>query len=89
MTVELFGMARAIVGAASVDLPLPEPTDARRLIAALASAYPALLGAVIEPSGERLVAPNLLLLDGRRAIGDDAPIGGDDKPCVLFLASGG
>ena len=82
-------MARAIVGSASVDLALAEPTTARGLIAALAAAYPALVGSVIESSGEGLLAPNLLLLDGRRATADDAAIGGGDKPCVLFLASGG
>lgn len=89
MKIELFGMARAIVGSASIDLALAEPTTARALVAALASAYPALVGPVIELSGERLLAPNLLLLDGRRAAGDDAAIGAGDKPCVLFLASGG
>ena len=65
------------------------PLTARRLIAHLAKMYPELVGTVIEGSSESLIAPNLLLLDGRRPAGDDAPIGESDRPCVLFLASGG
>jgi len=89
VTVELFGMARAIVGAPSVEVSLERPMTARRLIASLASAYPALVGTVIEASREALIAPNLLLLDGKLPVRGDTAIGEGDRPCVLFLASGG
>lgn len=89
MTVELFGMARELTGAAVVELALAEPTTRAGLIGALARAYPQLLDGVIDAAGGELVPPNLLLLDGRRAPGPDAPIRDEDKPCVLFLASGG
>jgi hypothetical protein len=44
---------------------------------------------VIAPARDALVEPNLLLLDGRRAPRDGERFGEDDRPCVLFLASGG
>ena len=46
-------------------------------------------GNVVDAERERFVAPNMLLLDGRRVPGDDEPFFAADKPCVLFLASGG
>lgn len=89
MTVELFGMARALAGAAHVDLALDVAPDAAALLRALADAVPALVPDVIAPSRDALVEPNLLLLDGRRAPAADEPIAATDRPCLLFLASGG
>ncbi len=56
---------------------------------ALADALPALVPDVIAPAGDALVEPNLLLLDGRRAPQGEERFGAADRPCVLFLASGG
>lgn len=87
MNVELFGLARVLVGHATVDLAVDEPTDLAAFLRALAGAFPVLRGTVID--GERFIEPNLLLLDGRRALGPGETFGARDKPCVLFLASGG
>jgi hypothetical protein len=88
VTVELFGMARVLAGAPSLDIGGERMTK-RELVGALAARCPAMIGSVIDPAGQSFLHPNLLLLDGRRAIGDDETFGAGDRPCVLFLASGG
>ena len=89
MRVELFGMARALAGVAEVVLALDEPVAYDAFVRALAEAVPALVPDVIAPALDGFVEPNLLLLDGRRAPRDGERFGGADRPCVLFLASGG
>jgi hypothetical protein len=89
MTVELFGMARALAGASEIALPLDGPVDYASFVRALADAAPALVPEVIAPTRDALVEPNLLLLDGRRALRDGERFGAADRPCILFLASGG
>ncbi|HEX3464390.1 MAG TPA: hypothetical protein VHS78_10125 [Candidatus Elarobacter sp.] len=89
MKVELFGMARALAGVSEIDLALDEPAELRDFLRSLAEAAPALVPEVIAPSRDALVEPNLLLLDGRRALREGETIRTSDRPCVLFLASGG
>lgn len=88
MTVEFFGMARVFAGAPSLDIGGERMTK-RELVRALALRCPEMIGGVIDPAAEAFVHPNLLLLDGRRATGDDDVFDAADRPCVLFLASGG
>jgi hypothetical protein len=88
MTVEFFGMARVFAGAPSLEIG-GERLTKRELVRALALRCPEMIGSVIDSSGEAFVHPNLLLLDGRRATGDDEAFDAGDRPCVLFLASGG
>ncbi|MFN2462036.1 MAG: hypothetical protein ABR591_15370, partial [Candidatus Velthaea sp.] len=66
-----------------------EPATLRAVANALATAHPQLIPSVITPARDAFVEPNFLLLDGRRAVRDDEPITSADRPCVLFLASGG
>jgi hypothetical protein len=89
MTVELFGMARALAGVSHVELALDEPVTLPDFLRSLGEAVPALIPDVITPARDAFVEPNLLLLDGRRAPGDGETFGEADRPCVLFLASGG
>ena len=89
MKVELFGMARALAGVSHVTLALDDPVALDDFLHALAEAIPALVPEVIAPSLDALVEPNLLLLDGRRALRAGETIRCEDNPCVLFLASGG
>lgn len=89
MKVELFGMARALAGVSHVELALDGPVSVPEFLRALGDAVPALIPDVIVASCEAVVEPNLLLLDGRRAPLEGERFGADDKPCVLFLASGG
>jgi hypothetical protein len=89
VTVELFGPARALAGRANVEIAVDEPTDLRGFLHALTAALPAFVGEIVTPERDAFVAPNLLLLDGVRALEGDARFTGADRPCVLFVASGG
>jgi len=89
VTVELFGMARALAGASHVELAVDEPVTLREFVRSLADSVPELVPDVIAPERDAFVEPNLLLLDGRRAPSGDDTFGSADRPCVLFLASGG
>jgi hypothetical protein len=89
MTVELFGMARALAGVSHVVLALDEPVELHDFLRSLAEAVPALVPDVIAASLDTFVEPNLLLLDGRRAPRAGETFVDADRPCVLFLASGG
>jgi hypothetical protein len=89
VTVELFGMSRALAGRPTVTLAVEGTVDYAGFLRALADAVPALVPDVIVPARDALVEPNLLLLDGRRPPRDGERFGDDDRPCVLFLASGG
>lgn len=89
MKVELFGMARALAGVSHVELALDEPVTLPDFLRALGDAVPALVPDVISPAVDALVEPNLLLLDGRRALRDGETFGAADRPCIMFLASGG
>jgi hypothetical protein len=89
MTVELFGMARALAGVSHVVLALDEPVELCDFLRSLAEAVPSLVPDVIAASLDTFVEPNLLLLDGRRAPRAGERFVDADRPCVLFLASGG
>jgi len=89
VTVELFGMARSLAGVAHVELALEGPVALPQFVHALAEAVPALVPDVIAPARDAFVEPNLLLLDGRRAPRAGETFDAGDRPCVLFLASGG
>ncbi|MDE2571426.1 MAG: hypothetical protein KGM44_02755 [bacterium] len=88
MELELFGMARSAAGTPVLALDVREPVTVRDLLQAAAAASPALLGSVIAADGS-LIAPNLLLLDGRREVALEDRVCAADRPCLLFLPSGG
>jgi hypothetical protein len=85
--VELFGPARALAGCAAIDLPVREPLDLQAFLRALALAVPAFVGEIVSRDLDAFVPPNLLLLDGRRAATE--PFTSADRPCVVFVPSGG
>ena len=89
MTLELFGLARSLTGRPEVTLEVPEPARLRDVLAALVRAYPALRGTVIDVHAGSLIEPNVLLLDGRRAVDPSDLFSEADKPCILLLPSGG
>lgn len=88
MTVEFFGMARALVGLPTTELLLHEPIRLVDMLAALAARYPQLIGVVLD-SHYNLIEPNVVLLDGRRAADLLELITAADKPCIILLPSGG
>jgi hypothetical protein len=88
MRVELFGPARVLAGAATIELAIDEPVDECAFVRALALAVPAFAGQIVDAAAGAFIAPNLLLLDGRRSAAGST-FGVADRPCVLFLPSGG
>jgi molybdopterin converting factor small subunit len=86
---ELFGMARALVGGPHVELEVAEPASLRALLAELANRYPQVVGEVLEARSFTPIEPNLVLLDGRRPADLDDRVSEADRPCLLFLPSGG
>jgi hypothetical protein len=89
MKLELFGMARALIGAPSVELSPPEPVTLRALLRELAGCYPQVVGNVLDAQTHAPIEPNLVLLDGRKPAYLDEPLAEADLPCLLFLPSGG
>jgi hypothetical protein len=89
VTLELFGMARALVGSATIALEVPDPSPLRILLAALAGVQPRLLGEVLDCETFAPLEPHLVLLDGRRPVSLDDLVHEADKPCLLLLPSGG
>ncbi len=89
MQLELFGMARELIGASCVDVPIAGPATLDTLIVTLARTYPQLLGTVIDLDRSMLIEPNVLLLDGRRAPDRTEAFDESDRPCLLFVPSGG
>jgi len=89
VTLELFGMARALAGTSTVALDVPEPATLRQVLAALAALHPDMVGSVLRPQTFEPIEPNLVLLDGRRRCALDDVISEADRPCLLFLPSGG
>jgi hypothetical protein len=88
MTVELFGPARALAGCAVIDVAVSEPVDLAAFVRALALAVPAFVGQIVTADAAAFIAPNLVLLDGRRTA-EGVRFTAADRPCVLFLPSGG
>ena len=89
MKLELFGMARALIGAPSVELCVPEPPTLRALLRELAARYPQVVGSVLDARTHAPLEPNLVLLDGLRPVDLDEPLAASDLPCLLLLPSGG
>ena len=89
MTVELFGMARALTGRASVEVDVAPPATLRKLLEALARAHPELVGQVLAAGSCAPLAPHHVLLDGRRAASLDETLVDGDRPCLIVLPSGG
>jgi hypothetical protein len=89
MRLELFGMARELIGAPAVDVTVGPSATVDALVVALGRAYPQLLGSVIDVDRRTLIEPNVLLLDGRRAPRPGETFAEGDRPCLLFVPSGG
>ncbi len=88
--VELFGLARSIVGQRAIDLGLPRAATVADALAQLAAAYPALVGPVIRPDGMGLAEGHLLNLSGRAFVEDvSTSVAPGDTILVLSNTAGG
>lgn len=85
---ELYGMARHLVGEDALDIPAESAATVGGLLREAARLAPVLVGTVLEADGT-LIAPNYVLLDGRSAVAPGDPVSDSDHPCLFVLASGG
>ncbi|TAM61448.1 hypothetical protein EPN52_02570 [bacterium] len=85
---ELYGMARHLVGAGDMRVPVAPDATVGALLREAARLAPALVGVVLEADGTP-IAPNYVLLDGRGTAALDDPVSDGDRPCLFVLASGG
>lgn len=88
MRLELYGMARYLVGKGVLDIPAESAATVGALLREAVRLAPALVGAVLEADGTP-IAPNYILLDGRGAVASGDAVSDNDHPCLLVLASGG
>lgn len=91
MKVNLYASFRALVGAKSVELELPEGSSVKDLLVRLESAYPSLRGQLLTPQGE--VAGHIHLFVNQRDVsyrpdGPGSPLQPEDT-VDLFPAVGG
>jgi molybdopterin converting factor small subunit len=88
--VELFGLARSIVGQRDLAVELPREATVADALARLAASYPELVGRVIRPDGQGLTEGQVLNLNGRTFVEDvGAAVGPGDTLLILSNTAGG
>jgi molybdopterin converting factor small subunit len=88
--VELFGLARSIVGQRAAEVELPGEATVADALAGLAATYPALVGRVLRPDGRGLTEGHVLNMNGREFVEDlSAAIGPGDSLLILANTAGG
>lgn len=88
--VELFGLARSIVGERALEVDLPGDATVTDALARLAADHPALVGRVIRPDGAGLTEGHILNLNGREFVEDAATaISPGDTLLILSNTAGG
>ncbi len=88
--VELFGLARSIVGQRALDIVLPRESTVADALARLAAAPPALVGQVIRADGKGLTEGHLLNLNGKSFVEDvETAVEPGDTLLILSNTAGG
>ena len=89
-SVELFGLARSIVGRRVVAIELPAEARVADALARLAADYPELVGRVVRADGGGLTEGHILNLNGRTFVEDVcAEIRAGDTLLILSNTAGG
>jgi molybdopterin converting factor small subunit len=89
---EFLGVARLVTGAKEQSFDLHEGATYRELVRHLGRRYPALIGDVIQPSGDRLQGPNIFCSKHTRVIKPeqmDHPLQDGDQLILMSLSAGG
>ena len=89
---EFLGVARLVTGAREDSFDLQEGATYRELVGHLGRRYPALIGDVIQPSGDRLQGPNIFCSKHTRIIKPeqmDHPLQDGDQLILMSLSAGG
>lgn len=88
--VELFGLARSIVGQRVLAVELPRGATVADALARLAESYPELVGRVIRPDGQGLTEGHVLNLNGRAFVEDaGSAVAPGDTLLILANTAGG
>jgi molybdopterin converting factor small subunit len=89
---EFLGVARLVTGAKEDFFDLQEGATYRELVRHLGRRYPALIGDVIQPSGDRLQGPNVFCSKHTRIIQPDQMdhrLQDGDQLILMSLSAGG
>jgi hypothetical protein len=92
ITIEFTAVGRLLAGVRQVILTVPAGTTYRVLIGELAHRYPALVGVIIQPSGEAFLSATLFSRNGNEMIlpgmEDQTPTDGDHLIVVSVITGG-
>jgi molybdopterin converting factor small subunit len=89
---EFLGVARLVTGVKQDVFELHEGATYRELVRQLGRRYPALIGAVIQPSGDRLQGPNIFCSKDTSVIKPeqmDHRLQDGDELILMSLSAGG
>jgi len=90
VVIELFGLARYLVGRKEIRVDLPEGATLRDVVARLASQTKELIGQVIDGKRMELIEPYSLNINGQYVARDlSMKVNEDDRILLLFTAVGG
>jgi len=90
ISVELFGLAKQIVGEKEVKIDLQNKKTLKDLTQELVKKYPKLLKTVIKEKTFKTIPPYMFNLDGKHTITDlNVKLKEDDKLLLLFVTIGG
>lgn len=88
--VELFGLAKRIIGKNIVEIELKDKNILKDLTKELVKKYPKLLGTVIKEKTFKTIPPYMFNLDGKHTITDlNFKLQEDNKLLLLFVTIGG
>lgn len=68
--IEVFGVARSLIGGPTARLESPEPFTVRAALSAVGARHPGLVGALLGPDGCTPLDTVVVSLDGRRVVRD-------------------
>ena len=92
LTIEFTGVAREIVGAASINLAFPADTIYQDVVRELGRQYPALVGVLIDQDGETFLSSNMFIINNEMSlpvmIMDEKPHDGDKLVLVSIMTGG-
>jgi len=90
ISIELFGLAKQIVGEKKVKINLQNKNTLKDLSQKLTKKYPKLLGKVIKEKTFKTIPPYMFNLDGRHTITNlEHKLKKGDKLLLLFVTVGG
>lgn len=92
LTVEFTGVAREIVGAATIELSFPKESTYTDVVRELGKQVPGLVGILIDQDGETFLSSNMFIINNEMSlpvmIMDEQPKDGDRLVLVSVMTGG-